>query len=291
MAVDLHSFIEGLGFKEVTCLLHSIDASLSSSHPSVSSLNLALNNSWTALQVQLTAAASPSQTGPPETKRTHLEDEAEPSILSVEGKGSECSEHSGKDSTFWAQVAVDHSWEQLHTGYWQDVRPAWRQAFALGTLLKALNSALKGNKDEAMAELDRGLLLGVPIMDNALQRLVNLLMTDRVSAKKIGRVKFRNYMPSNANSVQPTETERECESSNSDHMTCDVSQVPLIDMARRIHVEYCPTLVEFKERHMMASAPVVVTGAMDHWPAYTEKKWRYYMQAGLQHWMHTPFLL
>ncbi len=50
--------------------------------------------------------------------------------------------------------------------------------------------------------------------------------------------------------------------------------VPLVDMARRIATVQCPTLEEFYDQFMHQSRPVVLTGAMDHWPSYAEQKWR-----------------
>lgn len=38
----------------------------------------------------------------------------------------------------WVAATVQAAWEKLHTGCWKDVEPAWRDAYALACLLRAL---------------------------------------------------------------------------------------------------------------------------------------------------------
>lgn len=285
----IHDFVVGLQRSgEVTKLLHHIDTS---THPTSHSLYHALVISWKGLTADkdvstardeedsaLTAGTPVDVVSAIEDSARYLEERVGQSEnddrLAKEYSYSGNSKDLSEDSTFWAQVAMDYSWEQLHCGYWKDVQPVWRQAYALGTLFKTLNFALRGKVEEAMAELDKGLLLGAPIMENALQRLADILKPKAVSLKKIGRIKFRNYTPSNEYSKVHKERKLS-DSSQQPQLTCDLAVVPGIDMSRRISVEYCPSLAEFKEHHMIPSVPVVISGAMDHWPAYAERKWRY----------------
>ena len=44
-------------------------------------------------------------------------------------------------------------------------------------------------------------------------------------------------------------------------------------LARKIPVLYCPSLEVFMDQCMTTSAPVVLSGCMDQWPAYAAKKW------------------
>ena len=229
-------------------LLHAIDASLSATHPASRSLCRALASSWSGLSKKAEGPAG------------------------------------AEDSAFWAQVALDYAWERLHSGHWENVELGWRQAYSLAALLKALHLHLAqgppgggGRSEEALAELDKGLLMGAPILNHALHELATALKAEREApppgrGKKIGRVKFRNYTPISSSSAPGESTSSNTKPQTS--LAVSAKDVPLIDMARRVSVEYCPPLVEFRQRHMLPSVPVVITGAMDHWPAYAEKKWR-----------------
>ena len=260
---------------EVAELLQSLGPACGSL--STTSLCQALEKSWDNLQ--LVATSEKLKTDPHGTE-THSKDST------VAGKVNN-TEQASDDSLFWAQVAIDYAWEQLHTGYWADVHPTWGKAYALGALLKSLNLALcggrKGRREEAIAELDKGLLLGVDVMENALQRLTDVLMARQSTVKgsRIGKVRFRNYKPS-TDSVESHVCVKKSSESEQSRMTCDINVVPLIDMAKRIPVQYCPSLADFRESHMVPSVPVVLSGAMDHWPAYAEKKWRYIAETPLQ---------
>ena len=90
---------------------------------------------------------------------------------------------------------------------------------------------------------------------------------------RIGKIVLKNYSsfhePSSGSIVRVAAGD--CSRAN----VADLSTTPLIDMTRRIMVATCPSLEEFYCRYMMNSVTVVISGAMDHWPAYSERKWRY----------------
>ena len=280
--------------QEVPALLQSIEASASLTHATSHTLCQALNNAWSAISTHETIDAS--------------------SLLAVQG-GTEddagCIKQDVKvgkfpSSLFWAQVALNYSWEQLHSGHWKDVRLCWREAYALAALLKALSLRLEGKGEQALVEIDKGILMGAPIMNNSLHNVAAMLnkeltpdvmqdvgvamasdvggvstthfssevIEDGSTRRKIGKVKLRSYKPI----PDSSEHKRRKPLSVSDPpplpLTCEVSRLPLIDMARRIPVLHCPSLEEFYQRHMAGHVPVVISGALDHWPAYAERKWR-----------------
>ncbi|XP_064395902.1 lysine-specific demethylase 8-like isoform X3 [Halichondria panicea] len=197
----------------------------------------------------------------------------------------------------WAQVALDLSWEQLNTGHWKDVGRVWREAYTTAALMKALGLVMKGQTQEALEVTDKGILLGAPILDGALHSLASVLVktvnlanhTTIVTAdhdltsvslypdadppvEKKPKVVFRSYMPIQPLSIIAAKTvDNNGEDSFPDK--CKASDVPLIDPSRRISVRHCPSLDEFMEQYMKSRVPVVISGAMDHWPAYAVKKW------------------
>ena len=282
-SADVQDFIKRLDESgDVTELLKTILVSASDIHPSSNSLCQALQNSWSGLTQNL-SPSSPTKL-PTNTRK---------------GAGNyECTEESNDhhinipSSKFWAQVALDYSWEQLHIGHWQDVKMFWRQAYALAALLKSLNLLIAGKKEDALHEIDKGILMGAPIINNSLCGIASMISREITlggknddpdvtvvpsnsegTVKKIGKVRFRNYEPSSDLSIEQ-KRKKSCDSPTRVKLTCDACDVPLIDMERRIPVINCPSLEDFYQDHMTPSVPVVISGAMDHWSSYAEKKWR-----------------
>lgn len=78
-----------------------------------------------------------------------------------------------------AQIIIDYSWEKLNTGTWKDVEKDWRRVYSYGCLFKAV-SICQGERShdkvqQAIKTCDMGLLMGASIMDDVLQRLVQVL--------------------------------------------------------------------------------------------------------------------
>lgn len=292
----------------------------------------------------------------------------------------------------WASVTADLSWEQLNVGDWKDASITWREVYAVSVLLKAMCLTRAGKRIEALALVDRGILLGAPVFERALHTFAEVLTREiqtsspsspkqtvpssgeghesgtecaalsqdhsnkeavflgrsgensQTGGKGKARIVFRNYnqfkasderlhgatwtggQPSHealgrerkklkmdtcsfsgeifqavsgelkAISDKMTEAaEMEClddtakvSSSGTEmhildeHTTASrlsayhalVTSSPRIHPSRRITTLHCPSLEEFWQRHMQPSSPAVLTGAMDHWPAYAEGKWR-----------------
>ena len=199
-------------------------------------------------------------------------------------------------SLLWAQIALDFAWSKLNSGSWRDVGLVWRKVYATAALFKAISLLSVGGPQEALSETDKGILLGAPVFGDALKNFASILShqiqhttspSDDLSTcvtqsslvdiqpagkcPRIGKIVFKNY-----SSYQEPSTGPVVRASAADHSNdvADVSTVPLIDMARRIMVVNCPSLEEFYCKYMMNSTSVVVSGGMDHWPAYSERKWR-----------------
>lgn len=222
---------------------------------------------------------------------------------------------SGKvaQSQQWAQVALDYSWEQLNMGNWKDVSLSWREVYATAALLKALGLVKAGESQRALEELDRGILLGAPILDSALHSFATCLTasmhgnstlptasttSDNISEKRTGldddvtqkggaivsargkrKIVFRNYRPLREYSDQTPQSK--CDMVKKPRLEVDVHDlasrtrnVPLVDPRYRISLTYLPSLEAFHQNYMNTKTPVVISGAMDTWPAYSARKWR-----------------
>ena len=250
---------------------HLQQMTLGDEHPLMASLLQALQTSWSAL-----------------------------SKLPLDSETSDGSDLS--EIKLWAQVALDFTWEQLNMGHWKDVKHVWKEAYSTASLMKAICLVLEGQQDKALVEIDIGLLLGAPIIDNTLQTFATVL-TKAVNTKKcqdnIGssdrpgspithacsstmlsskvssqskKVVFRNYKPiQSTEKLKPLLPKIGAQSLPSKYSVCDT---PLIDPSMRVPVRHCPSLEVFLQEHMKTRTPVVISGGMDHWPAYAAKKWR-----------------
>ena len=192
----------------------------------------------------------------------------------------------------WAQVALDYSWERLNMGNWEDVGVEWRKVYATAALLKALGLARTGETERALETLDRGILLGAPILDSALHKFASSLTlriaTDNKSSatdsedKELCRstpsreatskkIVFRNYKPLGG----PAGKKKPRVEIDVHDLVSRTANVPLVDPVRRIPLVYLPPLEVFRQNYMLPHTPVVISGALDTWPAYSARKWRY----------------
>ena len=78
----------------------------------------------------------------------------------------------------WAEIAVDFVWEQLNMGHWKDVGITLRETFAVASLFKGLCLVHVGKQLEALNAVDRGILLGAPILENSLHSFARALTAD-----------------------------------------------------------------------------------------------------------------
>lgn len=203
----------------------------------------------------------------------------------------------------WAQIALDYSWERLNMGNWEDVSLNWRRVYATAALLRAVGQVKEKEVEKALETLDRGILLGAPILDSALHKLASSLATSSTHLtphdspktehpgselsgiardppppppKPAKKVVFRNYKPTHdSNSDDTVKIKRPRVEVNVHDLVSRTANVPLIDQKRRIPVVYLPSLGVFHRDHMLTHTPVVLSGVLDTWPAYSARKWRY----------------
>lgn len=207
----------------------------------------------------------------------------------------------------WAQVALDYAWERLNAGSWKDVSVVWREVYSTGALLKAACLVKDGEMQGALVELDKGILLGAPILDSALHSLAATLTADMQITSLSATAGGTSSMTSPGISVKADETVKNVSSpqgkkkivfknykhfkESDEHillrdnkrprMEVDIhdlasrtANVPLIDPAHRLPLAYLPSLETFYQRYMLPSTPVVMSGVMDEWPAYSARKWK-----------------
>lgn len=157
-----------------------------------------------------------------------------------------------------AQALQDAAWEQLHSGHWSRVDVAWRDAYALSTLLAAAAAAADASTRQlrwALRQLDLAAMMGGPrfrpLVDEALAAAERALAAAAPAPpprpRPLGGGAAAAPLPPGA----------------------------LADAARRVPVVAPPSLEAFLTHYMCApggGAPVVVRGAMAAWPAMA--RWR-----------------
>ncbi|XP_072016447.1 lysine-specific demethylase 8-like [Amphiura filiformis] len=177
---------------------------------------------------------------------------------------------------------LHYTWEKLNTGNWKDVSIAWRKVYSYASLIKAASicgllaeclddkhtymewQVIRTRDKVALEACDMGLLMGAPVLNNILSRLASALQTActtslcepiqcQSSTKTEGRTRDNIDLPASKKQK--------------------IYQRPSVDPALVIPRLVCPALLQFKSHYMDKKQPVIIQGAMDHWPARTHRKW------------------
>ena len=176
------------------------------------------------------------------------------------------------DSKEWLDVISDWIWEQLHCGHWKDVPLPYRRLYALSSLLQGYLCIKNERYKDALLTIDKGLLLGAPVMNEYLTKVATALSMEQKISRSFecatkcvdgneyqvsssetavkSRVHFRNYQP---NCYYPAVKKSKGE-----------SNVKTVD---------CPPLVVFAKEYMRTETPVILSNCINHWPAM--RLWRY----------------
>lgn len=156
------------------------------------------------------------------------------------------------------QTVVDLSWERLNAGVWRVVDKEWRRVYSLGCLVKALCLCWEGTGDslsQAIAACDMGLLMGASVLDNILQRLVQVLESHQVTGKRL---------PRSPDHREHTSTKR---------LKASVGWVPEIRAEMAVPRVSRPSLEHFRTEYLVPQQPVILENTIEHWAAMTERKW------------------
>nr|SVE73007.1 EOG090X0844 [Ceriodaphnia reticulata] len=157
------------------------------------------------------------------------------------------------------ESALNYVWEQLHTGQWKDVNPAWRQLYSYISLFKALvclkhEEETKSQLVSSIKACDMGLIMGEPVLDGLLSHIADILN------EKLWK------MPKTESSCLQENIKEQEEEMGKEHY-------PHLDQTKLIETVHLPSIETFV-LDIMNKKPVIITGAMDFWPAMTkESRW------------------
>lgn len=172
-----------------------------------------------------------------------------------------------------SKVLLDYLWEKLNTGNWKDVSILWRQAYTVVSVIKGCSEAIlvlneDSNSTEAtmwsiegaIKSFDMGLLMGAPVLDNILTKLVSAVQ------------KYSEHCPvrhRKGNNHKRLKTEQ------AENAECDVyhTDTVYIDKSKEICRTSCPSLLLFNADFKNQGVPLIITDAINHWPAFSIRKW------------------
>jgi len=153
------------------------------------------------------------------------------------------------NSLLLSDQVLDFTWEILNSGKWNDVDMCYLKVYSLSSLFHAISVMYlpngKQNTQKICKVCDMGILMGAPIFDNILNKMLQFV-TPFLPKIPLYNEKLLNDTLENVTAAE----------------SCDV--------ARRVDSLNCPSLMLF-EKYMKNETPVVLKNSVTHWPAI--KKW------------------
>ncbi|KAL4086254.1 hypothetical protein PRIC1_014384 [Phytophthora ramorum] len=139
-----------------------------------------------------------------------------------------------------ASEAYARCWEKLHCGSWKCVLPVWRQAFGVASVLQARCLLARQQSVECLRMLDMCLMMAGPLAPRETHALIASVGQQQVQVPRFKKPRLEQRIGD------------------------DVDEQKLTFPVRRLEM---PTLEEFRRNVMLQNEPVVITGAMEFWPA------------------------
>ncbi|URE32335.1 Cupin superfamily protein [Musa troglodytarum] len=162
-----------------------------------------------------------------------------------------------------AEAAREMAWEQLHSGPWHEVVPAWRDAYAMACLHVAELRAGAGDRREALRALDMGLIMGGPLLRRDLDEAVHRIAAcaeDEVVADGCAD-KWREGISNNRDLAEALRI------------------LPYKSLSsKKVEKQPSLSLETFICDYFLHDSPVIISGCIDHWPARTKWKDVAYLQ-------------
>ncbi|XP_021309477.1 lysine-specific demethylase JMJ30 isoform X1 [Sorghum bicolor] len=172
-----------------------------------------------------------------------------------------------------AEAAREMAWEQLHSGPWSEVGTAWRDAYALACLHVArLRTRTRGasggggggdgDRSAALRALDMGLIMGGNLLRADLEAALARISAEACDGDEGGA------------GVVDEEDQRWKEALDRNRDIADALKVlPANSLScKKVERRSCISLEEFICNYFLRDSPVIISGAIDHWPA--REKWK-----------------
>ncbi|KAL4234432.1 Lysine-specific demethylase 8 [Mactra antiquata] len=197
-------------------------------------------------------------------------------------------------------IVLSSVWEQLNQGHWKDVSLTWRYSYTIISTVKVLSqyqhclydvketmglqdvteksslcNTVNSKFTDVIKTCDLGLLMGAPVADNVLSKLPSILQEDFIEqCKRIDVANCISIDKDSKSSIKRKTIEdedlsclRKKVNKNSDQFVVNIKSERSI---KRIN---CPSLETFSRDYFSSNTPVVITNAMEGWPAMNDRKW------------------
>lgn len=163
------------------------------------------------------------------------------------------------------QAVIDLTWEKINTGYWKDVDISWRKLYSYASIVKVIVLVQNNQLLEATKSCDLGLLLGSPVLDNILTKIVSEIH-QRQSCSEITNDEIVLQTANEQSSLKDTNNDIQ-----------NIFDIPLRKRAKItdccIERITCPSLNLFQNKFMNEERTVIIQDAINHWPAFTTHRW------------------
>ena len=153
-------------------------------------------------------------------------------------------------------------WERLHSGRYFDLPIGFREAYGAIELLAAEEAAASNRQPRALNALDMCLLMGGPHSRKLAGRLVSAVE----ASGHCGRSAQESSAAPVDGESRGRKRPRSVRSMPMEKPAAGRLSCPGRPRKAIMRVE-APSLSEFLEQHMNTRVPVILTGAMEHWPA------------------------
>lgn len=208
-----------------------------------------------------------------------------------------------------SEAVIDFIWEKLNQGHWKDVSIDWRHSYTILSALKALSEyamlvvemnekallsehemgkpqttlmkSLSVDFSQVMKTCDMGLLMGAPVEDNILSKLSSALQKDR--NEQFIKYGLENFSKTDAvsSSLNKRIVDDDDDDNDDDSFSDRKKKVKInIDRCvnnlredRCVERRVCPSIETFTRDYFSTQTPVIITQAMDGWPALSSRKW------------------
>ncbi|CAI5720318.1 unnamed protein product [Peronospora destructor] len=144
-----------------------------------------------------------------------------------------------------ASAVYERSWEKLHCGSWKDVLPVWRQAFGLASILQASCLLRHEQPLKCLKMLDMCLMMAGPFAPPETHKLIDKVERQLSNAGKMSKPRLDEEIMSISDDMED----------QMPHLKFPVQRMEM------------PTLENFRYHVMLQNEPVILTGAMEFWPA------------------------
>ncbi|KAL2650231.1 hypothetical protein R1flu_018359 [Riccia fluitans] len=168
-----------------------------------------------------------------------------------------------------AEEIYDMAWEQLHSGPWNEVDSAWRDAFSLACLI--LSDCIErqtGDLDLCLKFLDLGIIMGGLLFRSHLEFAVS-------AAQRAKELRREIHAPASSDGRDffPPPSETGAVHHRHQLFVENLKNLPSSSAnQKRLRTRFLPSLETFARDYFMPEQPVVITGAMAEWPA--KSKWK-----------------